>query len=97
MESGGNFVVYSMVSSAHDGRTHPALVWETNTSGNNAHLTLQGDGNLVLNDDSGAPWASNTNGDGCNGGCYLIILNDCNLVLYQPGGGVKWASNQFCH
>ncbi|GAB3415388.1 hypothetical protein [Niabella aquatica] len=55
-------------------------------------FVLQGDGNLVLYNNSSALWASNTVGKAAN---YLFFQGDGNLVLCSQsnGTGVVWASN----
>lgn len=57
------------------------------------HLTLQGDGNLVVYDSNGrALWASNTTGHQCSAAsCSLTFQTDGNLVL-RDGGAPYWNS-----
>ena len=57
------------------------------------HLEMQTDGNLVWygNGNSGVLWATNT-----SSGKRLIMQDDCNLVLYDDGDGVAWASYSTC-
>lgn len=66
-------------------------VWHTDTQGSNAeHLVMQGDGNLVLYDQSGHVvfWATNTSGQP---GTLASFQSDGNLVLYRNGRAI-WAS-----
>jgi hypothetical protein len=57
------------------------------------HLSMQGDGNLVLYDSNGTPhWASNTVGTGLGIGQYANMQDDGNLVVYGANGAL-WASN----
>lgn len=54
-------------------------------------LILQGDGNLVVLDNSGrAIWATNTAGSGAD---RLIMQSDGNLVLYRRNTTAVWATN----
>lgn len=51
-------------------------------------LTLQDDGNLVLN--PGAVWSTQTNGTGAS---RLDVQTDGNVVLYTDSNEPKWATN----
>ncbi len=43
---------------------------------------MQSDGNFVVYHVNGSPgWASNTAG---KPGCFIVMQNDGNLVIYQP-------------
>jgi IPT/TIG domain len=60
------------------------------TPGGAYRLTMQGDGNLVEYNASGAVlWASGTSG---NSGDYLTMQGDGNLVLYNSSASALWAS-----
>ncbi|NUS42835.1 MAG: LysM peptidoglycan-binding domain-containing protein [Mycobacteriaceae bacterium] len=54
----------------------------------NSRLTLQGDGNLVLEQDGRPLWASGTSGRGAD---RAVLQPDGNFVLYA-GGDAVWAS-----
>ncbi|XP_020572028.1 mannose-specific lectin-like [Phalaenopsis equestris] len=54
-------------------------------------FTMQYDCNLVLYDDSTPIWASGTQGKGS--GCYVIMQQDGNLVIYDSKKKPLWASN----
>lgn len=61
------------------------------TNSSNTNLTMQGDGNLVLQDASGtALWASNTAG---NPGAYATMQEDGNFVVYDSSDNALWASS----
>jgi len=54
-------------------------------------LNMQGDGNLVLkNQSSQALWSSKTNGTGAN---RVVLQGDGNLVIYTSSNQAVWASN----
>jgi GH25 family lysozyme M1 (1,4-beta-N-acetylmuramidase) len=52
-------------------------------------LSMQTDGNLVLQGNGHVMWFSRTNG---NAGAHLIMQADGNLVIYTAGGAPVWAS-----
>lgn len=55
------------------------------------HLEIQGDGNVVVYDNSSAIWATGTNGSGIRG---FDVQSDGNLVIYRASDGAAiWASN----
>ncbi|EFJ07129.1 hypothetical protein SELMODRAFT_6359, partial [Selaginella moellendorffii] len=63
------------------------ILWSTKTAnrGTNCKLRLQEDGNLVLYEENEQSlWASNTNckTKNCFVNSYLILQDDCRLVLY---------------
>jgi LysM repeat protein len=58
-------------------------------SSNGYVLTLQSDGNLVLNDGSQVVWAAGTNGSGATS---ANLQDDGNFVLYSPSGSLAWES-----
>ncbi|MGW5256921.1 hypothetical protein ACWERW_28860, partial [Streptomyces sp. NPDC004012] len=59
-----------------------------------AHLTMQGDGNLVLYDEQGhARWASNTFG----AGNHAVFQADGNLVVYNSANQAVWSSGTEGH
>lgn len=69
---------------------------------NGGALTMQGDGNLVLNNDLGAPvWDLGTAGQACGGsGCAAYIVDGqldvyagSNLIYQSPTGGLTLAVN----
>lgn len=71
-------------------------LWKSNSfsrSTTSTHLEMQTDGNLVWygNGNTGVLWATNT-----SSGKRLIMQDDCNLVLYDDGNGVAWASYSTC-
>ena len=92
-------VAYLVISHAaagsnylEDGET--LYVGQSLNSGNGYTLDMQGDGNLVIYNPSGAPtWASNTVGTGNND--RLIMQGDGNLVLYNASGGAVWSSGTY--
>ncbi len=53
-------------------------------------LTMQTDGNLVINTPRGPIWGSGTNGHSI---AYLYMQGDGNLVMYGTDGRPFWASN----
>ncbi|EFJ07088.1 hypothetical protein SELMODRAFT_7677, partial [Selaginella moellendorffii] len=62
-------------------------LWSSNTSkkGTNCILRLQEDGNLVLYSyNNKSVWSTNTfcTSYNCYKATYLVMQNDCNLVLY---------------
>jgi outer membrane lipoprotein-sorting protein len=57
-------------------------------------FTYQGDGNLVLYDNSTPLWASATDGQPVG---VCIMQTDGNLVIYARGGLALWASNTWQH
>lgn len=80
----GNVVAYD---AARGGRP----VWDSKTNGRKTtSLVMQGDGNLVLYNDSQVVWASNTEG---NAGASLALQDDGNVVVYTRGGRPVWATN----
>ncbi|MET8952002.1 hypothetical protein ACWEO4_29730 [Streptomyces sp. NPDC004393] len=59
-----------------------------------AHLTMQGDGNLVIYDEQGhARWASNTFG----AGNHAVFQADGNLVVYNSANQAVWSSGTEGH
>ncbi|MES6669707.1 hypothetical protein U6Y00_12230, partial [Cutibacterium acnes] len=54
-------------------------------------FTMQHDCNLVLYQGSKPVWASGTYGKGS--GCYAILQNDGNFVVYNNGNHPVWATN----
>ena len=58
-------------------------------------LIMQGDGNLVIYDNTGhAVWATGTDGSGAT---VCVMQGDGNLVLYRADGVPVWASNTDGH
>lgn len=81
MQTDGNFVVY---------RANGTPKWATGTDGRAiGDIFMQGDGNLVMYDASGAVWASGTDG---RPGAFLVMQDDGNLVIYDPAGTPLWAT-----
>ena len=80
-QADGNLVLYDDID-----RTAP---WAANTGGASpGHLTLQGDGNLVVYDAQGTVrFATNTAG---NPNARLVLQNDGNLVIYRSNGQPAW-------
>jgi GH25 family lysozyme M1 (1,4-beta-N-acetylmuramidase) len=65
-------------------------VWATETCGQDTTvLTLQDDGNIVLEGADAPVWASDSFG---SGGTTLVMQDDANVVLYAAGGPV-WSSS----
>lgn len=52
-------------------------------------LSMQSDGNLVLQGNGHVMWFSRTNG---NAGAHLIMQADGNLVIYSAGGAAVWST-----
>lgn len=79
----GNAVLYNVALNK--------ALWHTGTAGrNNAKLSLQPDGNLVLYSPSGQPlWNTNTHIRGLS---RLTIQPDGNLVLYDAANRPTWAT-----
>ena len=51
---------------------------------------MQRDGNFVVYDAAGvARWSSRTGG---NAGAFLVIENDCSVVLFNAGGTSLWST-----
>lgn len=84
LQADGNLVLYR----SHFGRA----VWASNTVGRPiAFVAMQGDGNFVAYENTGAPaWATNTDG---NPGALIQLGDDGNLVLSRPGQRPLWTSN----
>lgn len=80
-QSDGNVVIY---------RSGQA-VWQTNTPrASSKALVVQGDGNVVLYDNTNRPlWHANTGGNSVKG---LVIQDDANAVLYGTGGNPVWSA-----
>lgn len=70
-------------------------IWATNTVHTPGALLMQGDGNLVIYDKSGAAkWGSATNNkSGTKAPYRLVLQNDQNLVLYDSANKALWATN----
>jgi len=85
MQHDGNLVLYRFIN----GQVLEPL-WATGTNwGNNHRAVFQGDGNLVVYNQYGAPlWASHTHGSGSS----LNLQGDGNLVIYDVHGNALWAS-----
>ena len=64
-------------------------LWSTGTAGTSpGRVVMQGDGNLVIYDASGAPvWASNTPG---NGAARAVVQDDGNFVVYDSAWQPLW-------
>lgn len=60
------------------------------TTANGYMLTLQSDGNLVLSEDAGTVWASDTDGKGA---VRAALQDDGNFVLYTGDNSPVWATN----
>ncbi|MGL6236611.1 MAG: LysM peptidoglycan-binding domain-containing protein [Segniliparus sp.] len=76
-----------MVASLHAGQS--LTKGQSLSSDNGAFtLTLQDDGNLVLN--PGAVWSTKTNGTGAS---RLEVQTDGNVVLYTDSNESKWATS----
>lgn len=60
------------------------------TTANGYMLTLQSDGNLVLSENTGTVWASNTDGKGA---VRAALQDDGNFVLYADDDNAVWATN----
>jgi GH18 family chitinase len=72
-----------------DGRNALSLGGHDTLSVGKSRLTLQGDGNIVLYNSDGAPWASNSVG---SGGRYAVMQPDGNFVLYNNNDFPLWSS-----
>ena len=96
MQTDGNLVVYG----------RKKVLWASGTGARGAHLTVQGDGNLVIYKGKRAVWSRYAENQvvypghrlrpGVSVVSYsaqsrLIMQTDGNLVMYGPGGTVKWA------
>ena len=96
MQTDGNLVVYS----------RKKVLWASGTGARGAHLTIQGDGNLVIYKGKRPVWSRYAENQvvypghrlrpGVSVVSYsaqsrLIMQTDGNLVMYGPGGTVKWA------
>jgi len=55
---------------------------------------MQGDGNLVLYDQSGAVWSTRSANSGAN---RCIMQTDSNLVLYDSRNNAVWSSGTCCN
>jgi hypothetical protein len=77
LQSDGNLVLYDQYNSPQ--------WWTGTTTGNVAQMQM--DGNFVLNHNS-----SNLFNTGTSWwpGCYLVVQNDGNLVVYSPTGSALW-------
>jgi hypothetical protein len=89
----GNLVVYEGTPAAPR-----RAVWDSGTWGKapGGFLSIQSDGNLVVQDASGKPiWASGSEGTGVNRQFSLQLRDDGNLVLVDTtqGGEVIWSKN----
>jgi hypothetical protein len=85
MQNDSNLVLY-------EGSTP---LWNTNTVGTDtAFAVMQGDGNFVTYNTSGAA-VFNTGTSG-HPGAYIVVQNDGNLVIYV-GSTPIWSSNTCCH
>ena len=67
-------------------------LWSTNTAGNSgARITMQGDGDLVLNSSSNAVlWKSAWSGP--IDSYRLVMQNDGNAVCYTSAGHAIWST-----
>ena len=79
----GNLVAYA------DGRAY----WASHTSRASTGVAkMQEDGDLVVMDaDDAVQWRSDTRG---NPGAYVIVQDDCNVVVYAANGKGLWASGR---
>lgn len=90
MQDDGNLVLYQRT-----GRGQPATaLWSTGTWGHpGAVAWMQGDGNLVVYDVTGAPlWSSDTWG---HPGASLAVQDDGNVVIYDDGRAL-WDTHTCC-
>jgi hypothetical protein len=80
LESNGNMVLYN----------NNTQVWQSNTAGQGAtKLSLQNDGNLVLNTASNqSKWAASSNNTAVQ---RLVLSNDGNLLICNNHNAVLWA------
>ena len=84
MQSDGNFVVYNS-----DGE-----IWSAGSSGNNAKLEVQSDGNITIKDSNNQLLWNIWGYAGVNGHeAYRIVMqDDGNLVAYDSNGSAIWWS-----
>jgi surface antigen len=86
MQSDGNLVLYAPGMSAR---------WSTGTSGHpGAWAQFNPDGNFVVYGPGAVPlWSTMGSGGGLQGGQFLQVQDDGNLVQYTANIGVAWTSN----
>ena len=68
--------------------------WSARTAGvaTGGSAAMQSDGNFVVYDAAGVPrWHTRTAG---NPGAFLVIQNDCDVVLRSAGGAALWSSGR---
>lgn len=79
IDTNGNLAIY---------RVNRVATWSTTTSGQNAYLILQQDGNLVLYSQGQAIWATGT-----TSGHQVVLHDDGQLVMYDVAGQKVWTSS----
>jgi hypothetical protein len=65
------------------------IIWQTNTKGQNAELTVDSTGNITIKNNDELLWQSNTAGTNCT----LVLQFDGNLILMDDAIKFKWSKN----